>query len=63
MANQDQLNMKQQMQNLPTFAKFKGYKIHVKNWKYFVNFGNKWNNPEQIHAEKFHKHYHAVNKK
>jgi hypothetical protein len=33
----------------------------VKNWKYFVNKGNKWNNPEHITAKKFHKHFHGVN--
>ncbi len=61
MATSEKRNLHQVMKNLPAFSKFKRFKIQVKNWKYFVNKGNKWNNPEHITAKKFHKHFHGVN--
>jgi len=63
MATQEERNMKRILKNLPAFSKFKRLKIQVKNWKYFVNKGNSWNNPEHITSKKFQTQFHAVNRK
>lgn len=36
------------LKNLPQFKDYSTSKLKIKNWKYFVNKGNRWNNPSRI---------------
>ena len=36
------------LSNLPEFKDYSNAKIKIKNWKYFINKGNRWNNPQRI---------------